>query len=63
MERQTTIKKLFHEDGIQFSIPAYQRAYSWELDKDKKQIEQFITDTQAQNCKRVCLADAHIRTK
>lgn len=29
MERQTTIKKLFHEDGIQFAIPAFQRAYSW----------------------------------
>lgn len=52
MERQTTIKKLFHEDGIQFAIPAYQRAYSWELDKDKKQIEQFIIDIKDQNPKK-----------
>jgi hypothetical protein len=52
MERQTTIKKLFHEEGIQFAIPAYQRAYSWELDKDKKQIEQFIIDIKDQNPKK-----------
>lgn len=52
MERQTTIKKLFHEDGIQFAIPAYQRAYSWELDKDRKQIEQFIIDIIDQNSKK-----------
>jgi len=52
MERQTTIKKLFHEDGIQFAIPAYQRAYSWEYDKDRKQIEQFIIDIQDQNPKK-----------
>ena len=52
MERQTTIKKLFHEDEIQFAIPAYQRAYSWELDKDKKQIEQFITDIKDQDPKK-----------
>jgi len=52
MERQTTIKKLFHEDGIQFAIPAYQRAYSWELDKDRKQIEQFIIDIKDQNPKK-----------
>jgi uncharacterized protein with ParB-like and HNH nuclease domain len=49
MERQTTIKKIFHEDGIQFAIPSYQRAYSWELDKDRKQIEQFINDIKDQN--------------
>lgn len=52
MERQTTIKKLFHEDGIQFAIPAYHRAYSWELDKDRKQIEQFIIDIKDQNPKK-----------
>lgn len=52
MERQTTIKKLFYEEGIQFAIPAYQRAYSWELDKDRKQIEQFITDIKDQNPKK-----------
>ena len=49
MERETTIKKLFHEDGIQFAIPAYQRAYSWELDTDKKQVKQFINDIKDQN--------------
>lgn len=49
MERQTTIKKLFHEDEIQFAIPAYQRAYSWELEK---QIDQFITDIRDQNPKK-----------
>jgi uncharacterized protein with ParB-like and HNH nuclease domain len=49
MESQTTIKKLFHEDGIQFSIPAYQRAYSWEYDEDRKQIKQFIIDIREQD--------------
>jgi uncharacterized protein with ParB-like and HNH nuclease domain len=49
MERQTTIKKLFHEDGIQFGIPSYQRAYSWEVDRDKEQVKQFITDIKEQN--------------
>lgn len=44
MERQTTIKKLFYEEGIQFAIPSYQRAFSWEVKTDRKQIEQFITD-------------------
>ena len=52
MERQTTIKKLFHEEGIQFAIPSYQRAYSWEVDKDRKQIEQFVTDIREQNPKK-----------
>ena len=49
MERQTTIKKLFHEDGIQFAIPAYQRAFSWEWDEDKKQVKQFLIDIMEQN--------------
>jgi uncharacterized protein with ParB-like and HNH nuclease domain len=49
MERQTTIRKLFHEEGIQFAIPSYQRAYSWEYDKDRKQIQQFIVDIKEQN--------------
>ena len=49
MERQSTIKKLFHEEGIKFAIPSYQRAYSWECDKDKKQIKQFITDIKEQD--------------
>ncbi len=52
MERQTTIKKLFHEDGIQFAIPAYQRAYSWEVESDRKQIQQFIEDIQEHNPKK-----------
>ena len=49
MEDKTTIEKLFFEKGIQFAIPAYQRAFSWEYDKDKKQIEQFITDIKEQD--------------
>jgi hypothetical protein len=49
MERQTSIKKLFHEEGIQFGIPAYQRAYSWEWDEDKKQVKQFLIDIKEQN--------------
>ncbi|MGK0488846.1 MAG: hypothetical protein ACJAXB_002033 [Candidatus Endobugula sp.] len=52
MERQTTIKKLFHEDGVHFAIPAYQRAYAWEVDKDRKQVAQFITDIKEQNPKK-----------
>lgn len=48
MERETTIKKLFHEEGIKFSIPSYQRAYSWEVDDDKKQIKQFLIDLKEQ---------------
>ena len=52
MERQTTIKKLFHEEGILFAIPSYQRAYSWEVEKDKKQVEQFLTDIKEQNPKK-----------
>ena len=52
MERQTTIKKLFFEEGIQFSIPSYQRAYSWEVDKDRKQVKQFILDIKEQNPKK-----------
>ena len=49
MERQTTIRKLFYEEGIQFAIPAYQRAYSWEWDEDKKQVKQFLNDIKEQN--------------
>ncbi len=49
MERQSTIKKLFYEEAIRFAIPSYQRAYSWEVSKDKKQVEQFMTDIIDQN--------------
>jgi len=49
MEQETTIKKLFHTDGIQFAIPSYQRAYSWEYDRDKKQVQQFISDINEQD--------------
>ena len=49
MEEKTTIEKLFHEKGIKFAIPAYQRAYSWEFDKDRKQVEQFIIDIKEQD--------------
>lgn len=52
MERLTSIKKLFHEEGILFSIPSYQRAYSWEVDKDKKQVIQFLDDIKEQNPKK-----------
>ncbi len=49
MENKTTIRALFHIEGIQFSIPSYQRAYSWEVDKDRKQVRQFLTDLKEQN--------------
>ncbi|MCL2042789.1 MAG: DUF262 domain-containing HNH endonuclease family protein [Treponema sp.] len=52
MEEKTTVEKLFHEKGIKFSIPAYQRAYSWECDKDRKQVEQFIIDIKDQDPKK-----------
>jgi hypothetical protein len=52
MERQTSIKKLFHEEGILFAIPSYQRAYSWEVDKDRKQVVQFLSDIKEQNPKK-----------
>ena len=44
MDNYTTIRKLFGEQGISFSIPSYQRAYSWEVDSDKKQVAQFLSD-------------------
>ena len=49
MENKTTIRALFHIEGIQFSIPSYQRAYSWEVDKDRKQVRQFLSDLKEHN--------------
>ena len=49
MESKTTVRELFHVEGIRFSIPSYQRAYSWEVDKDRKQVRQFLTDLKEQN--------------
>lgn len=41
MERETTIRGLFSTDDIQFRIPQYQRAYSWDRER---QVRQFIED-------------------
>lgn len=49
MKRLTTIKELFQEENILFSIPPYQRAYSWEVDKDRKQVRQFLNDIKEQD--------------
>lgn len=49
MDYKTTISNLFSPRKIQFEIPTYQRAFSWEVGKDKDgQIPQFIEDLKDQ---------------
>ena len=43
-----TIRNLF-EQNVQFSIPSYQRAYSWEVDGTRKHVRQFIEDLAEQH--------------
>lgn len=44
MNQETTIRELFSPADLAFHIPPYQRAYSWETVKDRKQVCQFIDD-------------------
>jgi hypothetical protein len=44
MNHESTIQELFSPENLAFSIPPYQRAYSWETAKDRKQVCQFIDD-------------------
>ncbi len=46
-----TIRNLF-EENIQFSVPSYQRAYSWEVDGTRKHVRQFIEDLVEQHPKK-----------
>jgi len=43
-----SIRNLF-EENIQFSIPSYQRAFSWEVDGSRKHLRQFIEDLTEQH--------------
>lgn len=44
-----TIRNLF-EERVQFSIPSYQRAYSWEVDGSvRKHVKQFLLDLEEQH--------------
>jgi hypothetical protein len=44
MNHESTIQELFSPENLAFNIPPYQRAYSWETAKDRKQVCQFIDD-------------------
>jgi hypothetical protein len=54
MDRESTIRKIFTDEKIQFIIPPYQRAFSWGTKKDSekdKQVIQFIEDLKDQKKK------------
>ncbi len=54
MDRESTIRKIFTDEKVQFIIPPYQRAYSWGAKKDSerdKQVIQFIEDLREQRKK------------
>lgn len=44
MNQETTFQSLFAQPNQAFHIPPYQRAYSWETEKDRKQVCQFVDD-------------------
>jgi hypothetical protein len=44
MNQETTLQSLFAKPDLAFHIPPYQRAYSWETEKDRKQVCQFVDD-------------------
>lgn len=45
MDQKTTIARIFSPRKSRFAIPNYQRAYSWEVGKDKdKHVPQFLKD-------------------
>ena len=52
MESETTIEGLFN-GKVQFSVPAYQRAYSWQVGRGvNDQVGQFLRDIKEQDPKR-----------